>query len=120
MSCGSKKRIGIAIGVAFTVLVLLLSGMASAERIDIPADYATIQSGLDHARPGDTIYVHAGTYHERPVIFTPNITLIGADAIIEGDGHDVCLRINARGVRISGFVVQNGLARRLYRLCNHK
>ncbi len=108
MSCGSKKRIGIAIGVAFTVLVLLLSGMASAERIDIPADYATIQSGLDHARPGDTIYVHAGTYHERPVIFTPNITLIGADAIIEGDGYDVCLYINARGVKISGFVVQNG------------
>ena len=109
MSCGTKKRIGIAIGVAFTVLVLLLSGMASAERIDIPADYATIQSGLDHARPGDTIYVHAGTYHERPLkIFTPNITLIGADAIIEGDGHDVCLYINARGVKISGFVVQNG------------
>jgi parallel beta-helix repeat protein len=108
MSCGSKKRIGIAIGVAFTVLVLLLSGMASAERIDIPADYATIQSGLYHARPGDTIYVHAGTYHERPVISKPNITLIGADAIIEGDGYDVCLRINARGVEISGFVVQNG------------
>jgi hypothetical protein len=42
MSCESKKRI--AIGVAFTVLVLLLSGMASAERIDIPADYATIKS----------------------------------------------------------------------------
>jgi parallel beta-helix repeat protein len=28
--------------------------------------------------------------------------------IIEGDGYDVCLYINARGVRISGFVVQNG------------
>jgi len=68
MSCGSKKRIGIAIGVAFTVLVLLLSGTASAERIDIPADYATIQSGLDHARPGDTIYVHAGTYHVDVVV----------------------------------------------------
>jgi parallel beta-helix repeat protein len=52
--------------------------------------------------------VHAGTYHERPVIFTSNITLIGADAIIEGDGHDECLHINARGVKISGFVVQNG------------
>ncbi|MGB7001281.1 MAG: NosD domain-containing protein [Halobacteriota archaeon] len=108
MSCGSKKRIGIAIGVALTILVLLLSGMASAERIDIPQDYTTIQSGLDHARPGDTIYVHAGTYHERPVIFTSNITLIGADAIIEGDGYNVCRIKNARGVKISGFVVQNG------------
>ena len=108
MSCGSKKRIGIVIGIAFTVLVLLLSGTASAEQIDIPADYATIQSGIDRARPGDTIYVHAGTYHERPVIFTSNITLIGTDAIIEGDGYDMCLYINARGVKISGFVVQNG------------
>jgi parallel beta-helix repeat protein len=108
MSCESKKRIGIAIGVAFTVLVLLVSGTASAERIDIPADYATIKSGLDHARPGDTIYVHDGTYNERPRIFTSNITLIGADAIIEGRGDDVCLYINARGVKISGFVVQNG------------
>jgi parallel beta-helix repeat protein len=53
--------------------------------------------------------VQAGTYHERPLkIFTPNITLIGAEAIIEGDGHDECLYINARGVKISGFVVQNG------------
>lgn len=108
MQCESKKRIGISIGFAFTVLVLLLTGMASAERIDIPADYATIQSGLNHARPGDTVYVHAGTYHERPGIFTSNITLIGVDAIIEGDGYDVCLYINARGVKISGFVVQNG------------
>jgi len=109
MSSETKKRLGIAIGFAFTILVLLLSGMASAERIDIPADYATIQSGIDHARPGDTIYVHAGTYHERPLkIFTSNITLIGADAMIEGDGYDVCLYINARDVKISGFVVQNG------------
>ncbi len=44
MRCESKKWIGIAIGVAVTILVLLLSGMASAERIDIPADYATIKS----------------------------------------------------------------------------
>jgi hypothetical protein len=82
MRCGSKKRIGIAFGVAFTVLVLLLSGTASAEQIDIPADYATIQSGIDHARPGDTIYVHAWTYHERPLkIFTSNIILLCTDAI---------------------------------------
>jgi parallel beta-helix repeat protein len=109
MDCETKKRICIAISVAFTVLVLLLSGTASAERIDIPQDYTTIQSGLDHARPGDTIYVQAGTYHERPLkIFTSNITLIGAGAIIEGDGYDECLYINAKGVRISGFVVQNG------------
>jgi parallel beta-helix repeat protein len=52
--------------------------------------------------------VHAGTYRERPVIFTSNLTLIGEDAIIEGDGYDVCLYINARDVKISGFVVQNG------------
>ncbi|NQE55066.1 hypothetical protein C5S29_15935 [ANME-1 cluster archaeon GoMg3.2] len=44
MSCETKKHICIAIGVAFTVLVLLLSGTASTERIDIPADYATIKS----------------------------------------------------------------------------
>jgi len=44
MSCESKKWIGIAIGVAFTILVLLISEKASAERIDIPTDYATIKS----------------------------------------------------------------------------
>ena len=104
----SKKWIGIRIGFVFTVILLLLFGVSSAERIEIPADYGTIQSGINHARPGDTIYVHAGKYHERPVIFTSNITLIGADAIIEGDGYDVCLYINAKGVKISGFVVQNG------------
>nr|QNO55082.1 hypothetical protein PBMGCBEP_00016 [Methanosarcinales archaeon ANME-1 ERB7] len=44
MSCESKKWIGIAICVAFTILVLLRSGVASTERIGIPADYAAIKS----------------------------------------------------------------------------
>jgi len=59
MSCESKKWIGIAIGVAFTILVLLLSGTASAERIDIPADYATIQSSRMPIRFSSAIGISA-------------------------------------------------------------
>jgi serine protease AprX len=103
---GSKNWIGI--GFAFVALVLLCSGMASAERIDIPHDYASIQAGLNHASPGDTIYVHAGTYHEHLSIFTSNLTLVGEDAIIDGGGYEACIHVHAKGVKISGFKVQRG------------
>ncbi len=37
---------------------------ASARKLMVPEDYATIQAALDEARTGDTVFIKAGTYQE--------------------------------------------------------
>ncbi|MCD6513229.1 MAG: hypothetical protein J7K61_06480, partial [Thermoplasmata archaeon] len=46
------------------VVVMVMAGNASANTINVPADYPTIQQAVDAASDGDTIYVEAGIYTE--------------------------------------------------------
>jgi parallel beta-helix repeat protein len=45
---------------------LLLTDKSSANTLDVgPGGYATISAAVQAASPGDTILIHAGTYHEQ-------------------------------------------------------
>jgi hypothetical protein len=51
----------------------------------VPRDYATIQSAVAAAEPGDTILVAAGIYSENVVISTPGVRLLGGgDVVLDG------------------------------------
>ncbi|MCD4697709.1 MAG: choice-of-anchor J domain-containing protein, partial [Bacteroidales bacterium] len=86
--------------------------------INIPADYTTIQEGLDVAGVGYTVLVSAGTYYENLVWpDTDGIILLSetgvANTIIDGSGLDrvihipqACTLTNA--TVIDCFTIQNG------------
>lgn len=52
----------------------LLSAPLSAQ-IDVPGDYSDLQVAIDHARSGDVIVVHGGTWG--PIVIDKSLTLIG-------------------------------------------
>jgi parallel beta-helix repeat protein len=77
-----------------------------------PGNYTTIQSAIDTAQPGDTIYVFNGTYYENVNINTDGIDLLGEDkntTII--DAHDagdgIFISIHSHNLIISNFTIRN-------------
>jgi hypothetical protein len=102
--------------------ILILSGLAHASILTVPADYANIQEALDSSQPGDTVHVSRGHYHERllcdnhPLVlasdyfFTGDTTAI-YETILDADHAGTILRLNdsADSVVVSGFSMINGL-----------
>ena len=69
----------------------------------------SIQSAINSAAGGDTIYVHAGTYAEN-VIVDKTLTLRGESretTIIDGGGTGTVVSITADAVTFTRFTVQN-------------
>lgn len=89
----------------------------SGETITIPADYPTIQEGVDAASPGDLISILNGVYHENVTVRTPSLTIRGEDrneTILDGEfelsnGFHVVAdavaieNITARNYEVNGF-----------------
>ena len=73
-------------------------------------NYSTIQQGIDQANDGDTVFVYNGTYYEN-IVIDKSISLIGeSNTTTFIDGRDVgnVIKINADGVTIKGFTIQQG------------
>lgn len=76
-----------------------------------PGNYTTIQSAINDANPGDTVFVYSGTYYENVVVNKDNINLIGENndtTVIDGLSLGDAVDIMSEGVTITGFTVQDG------------
>jgi parallel beta-helix repeat protein len=86
-----------------------LNVKASPGLIRVPRDYKTIQEAINHASPGDTVQVSAGTYRET-IFINQTLTLIGEDktnTIIIGSGYGVTvIKAYLTTVNISGFTIE--------------
>lgn len=94
------------LAVVFDVKIV---GSASPTMI-VPDDYLSIQEAINHARPGDTVYVQAGIYFERIVVDKNDLMLIGENretTIIDGGGRGVVVYVEANNTVLKGFTMQN-------------
>ena len=84
--------------------------------IIVPDDYSSIQTAVDHAFAGQTIFVRNGIYAEQHIIIDKPLSLIGENpenTILAGINNikyppPYVIQISADNVRISGFTITNG------------
>jgi plastocyanin len=80
--------------------------------IRVPDDQPTIQTAVDHARPGDLVLVAPGTYREAVTVTTDRVVIRGTDrnrVVLDG-GYKLDNGVKVLGA--NGVAVENMSARR--------
>jgi hypothetical protein len=68
------------IWLCLVIALIMNSRTCEAGTLRVPEQYQTIQGAIDHAKPGDSVVVNAGTYMER-LVLTDGVT-------VRSDGND--------------------------------
>ncbi|UCC79565.1 MAG: T9SS type A sorting domain-containing protein [Candidatus Zixiibacteriota bacterium] len=109
--------------IIITLIILGIAVTSSATIINIPADYPTIQQGIDASADGDTVLVQPGMYYEN-INFNGHNIVLGSLFLTTGDTSYISTTIidgNSSGTVLTfengedstavtvGFTIQNGL-----------
>ncbi|UCC78615.1 MAG: T9SS type A sorting domain-containing protein [Candidatus Zixiibacteriota bacterium] len=95
-----------------TLAVFSITFSAFATIINIPADYPTIQQGIDASTDGDTVLVHPGTYAEN-INYNGKIIVIGSLFLTTADTSYILSTIidkNQNGPVVTFIDVQDSSA----------
>ena len=98
---------------------LFYFSILTANIIQVPEDYLSIQNAIDNSMQNDTILVNSGTYTENIIIDNLEIFLISSNGpqntIIDGDFNGSTINIDSPGnhVLINGFTIKNGIGKLL-------
>lgn len=102
--------------------ILISTSIITANIINIPSDYLTIQEGIDASVNGDTVLVQPGTYTENinfngknivlgSLFITTRDTSYISKTIIDGNNLDRVVTFNngeTNDAQLSGFTITNG------------
>lgn len=108
------KHLAMCLSAAAILLALPISLLAVT--INIPADYATIQAGIDNATDGDTVLVAPGTYVENLDYLGKAVAVIGSEGadsttLLPNDAYSSFILIKdvaGLGSELSGFTITGG------------
>ena len=103
---------------------LVAPGIGSANVINVPGDFSTIQAGIEASADNDTVLVQPGTYQENLNFNGHNIVVGSLFLTTEDDAYIVTTIIDgnqtgsvvifasseSEQARLIGFTIQNGLA----------
>jgi hypothetical protein len=91
---------------AFVLAVNVRLGIPSSGTLIVPDEYATIQSAVNAANPGDLVYVKSGTYNENIGVNT-TLLLVGEDpqdTVINGSVTVISANMTLTGFRMFGDI----------------
>ncbi len=96
---------------AFTLFAVAVPAQAAVRKV--PQQFATIQSAIDNAAPGDTIKISKGEYRENVSADVANLQIKGEDGVIidarpngvAGDGP--AIKFLASGITLSDVLVRH-------------
>ena len=106
--------------ISFLILFLIFSQNSSADVIDVPGNYSTIQQAIDSCNNGDTILVAPGTYNESLVTNEKSIVLasyfltesdsnyITTNFLNDGGGPVISINNGADSITVIGFTISGG------------